>query len=90
MTLPKTQPVTTARVVLSLHNSEQSVEINGVDISRCVRTVTVSGGAGTVPQLTLTLNVEHKITTDCSGVEMYLSPATAALLAQLGWKSPEE
>lgn len=90
MTVVTGYPLTTARVVLSLHNSEQSVELDGVDISRVVRSTEISGGAGELPQLTLTLNIEGSITTELTGGVVNLSPETEALLTQLGWKPPEE
>lgn len=83
-------PLTAARVVLSLRNSEQSVELDGVDISRVVRNIAISGGVGELPQLILTLNIEGNITTELTGGVVNLSPETQALLVQLGWKPPEE
>jgi hypothetical protein len=83
-------PLQTARVVVSLRNSEQSVELDGVDISKIVRSAEISGGATEVPQLTLTLNIERSITTEFNGGVVCLSPETQTLLVKLGWKPPEE
>lgn len=66
-----------------------SVELDGEDISRLVRSISLDSEAGHLPEVTLDLMVvEVETVTDETRVHM--APGTAELLVRLGWSPPEE
>lgn len=66
-----------------------NVELNGQDISRSLKGLTVTLRAGAVPSVTLNVLVE-KIGSDFPEADLYIPQATRDLLAQFGWTPPEE
>lgn len=66
-----------------------NVELNGQDISRALKGLTVTLRADAVPSVTLNVLVE-KMVSDFFEADLYIPQATRDLLAQFGWTPPEE
>lgn len=72
---------------LSSHGYAGTVHLDGQDISRAVRDVTVKMRAGDVPQVTLGLAV-HTLDESDIDAEVRISEDTRTLLSRLGWTPP--
>ncbi len=66
---------------------KQSIELNGEDISRYVRSFSIDAEPGRLPEIRLDLAV-FEVETDTSDAKIHLAPGTADLLVQLGWTPP--
>lgn len=67
----------------------QTVELDGEDISRAVRSVGIDAEAGGLPAIRLELAV-FELETAVGESEIHLAPGTEDLLKRLGWTPPEE
>ena len=68
---------------------KQEVELDGVDISRLVRSVSIEAEAAHVPTVTLELAV-FEMHSEIAAARIYVAPGTAELLVELGWTPPAE
>ena len=66
---------------------DQRVELEGEDISRLVRSVSIEAEAGHLPTVTLELAV-FEIETAAGDAKIHLAQGTAELLERFGWTPP--
>jgi hypothetical protein len=87
MALGKATALTHATVRLT--GRRGVVDIDGRDISRACRSVTVTGLAGEVPVVTVELLLTGTVSTDVEGGAAMVGPETSAALLALGWTPPD-
>lgn len=64
------------------------IVLDGVDVSTSVRAFDLHATAGRRPRLTLDVDVRHPAHIALADADVVVSPATAAVLDQLGWTPP--
>lgn len=67
----------------------QTVELDGEDISRYVRSFSIDAEAGHLPEISLDLLV-FELEAETSDTKIHLAPETAGILVRLGWTPPRE
>lgn len=67
----------------------QTVELDGEDISRVVRSVSIDAEAGGLPTVRLELAV-FELETASGETKIHLGSGTEDLLKRLGWTPPKE
>lgn len=69
--------------------SDQVVTLDGDDISRLVRSVSIDAEAGHIPSVRLELAV-FEIESAAEGTKVHIASGTEDLLVRLGWTPPAE
>lgn len=68
--------------------NDQSIHLDGEDISNSVARVDVQCAAGQLPKVTISLGLASHITAE-GETEVFMSTATSNLLRRAGWTPPE-
>ncbi len=78
-----------ATLAVKQSGARQTVELDGDDISRNVRAISLDIEAGQLPTVRVDLAV-FELETDTGETKIHLAPGTADLLVRLGWTPPTE
>jgi len=81
--------VTALRITGGPHASA-SIEINGTDVSRAVRGLTLTMKVGRLPTVVLEVPVLQGLSAEAGEVDVRIPDETRELLLKLGWTAPEE
>jgi len=80
-----------AEVEIDLTRGQESIKIDGQEISRYVCGLTLDAEAGRTPQLRLAIPIRNGVTATGAAdpeVDLDIPPAVAELLIRAGWKAP--
>lgn len=76
-----------ARLAFRQEGRKQVVELDGEDISACIRSINISAEAWEAPEVSLQLAV-FEIETGADESRIHIAEGTAELLQRLGWTPP--
>lgn len=68
--------------------NDQTIHLDGEDISKTVAAVNIQAAAGKPPRVTVDFAINGCVTTE-GKTEVYMSLATSNLLRRAGWTPPE-
>lgn len=69
---------------------DQSIEVDGNDISKAVTGLTIHAQAGDITRVELQMVVIRDGDIEAENAQVYISQPTVDALIALGWKPPEE